>query len=229
MTKTKNLNYRKEILETLEDHPFGLTITELSEKTGFHRNTISKYMSIFEEELLVDKREIAAASVYYRKQRKYIRKEMFVSFIKALLAGLKQRIPNKNEIFKEIGRIITEEFQFPIGDKYIEEFKRAKKSLDIIPKLKLFQHFYNSFDFFQDDLDIEIVELKNNKITFRLKNSEFLEPSGKFLYFFDIACGITEGIYLQNLNMKINCDVEDIAISADHKERYIDISIQISK
>jgi len=225
MTKTKKVNYKREILDTLEDHPFGLTITELSEKTGFHRNTISKYMSIFEAEELVNKREIAAASVYYMKERKYIKKEMVVSFIKALLAGLKKTIPDQTEEFKKIGYIITKEFQFPIGNTYIEEFKRAKKSSDVIPKLKLFQHFYNSFDFFQDDLDIEIVEFKNNKITFRIKNSEFLEPSGKLLYFFYIACGITEGIYLQNLSMKVNCEVEEISISDEAEEKYIDISI----
>jgi len=229
MSNNEKPNYRQQILATLEDFPFGLTIKEIANKTGFHRNTVSKYLSILEAEELVNKREIAAASVYYTKERKYIRKEMVVSFIKALLAGLKKTIPDQNEEFKEIGGIIIKEFHFPIGNTYIEEFKRAKKSSELIPKLKLFQHFYNSFDFFQDDLDIEIVELKNNKITFRLKNSEFLEPSGKFLYFFYIACGITEGIYLQNLNMEINCDVEDIVISTDQKERYIDISIQISK
>ena len=94
-------------------------------------------------------------------------------------------------------------------------------------ELTLFQHFYNSFDFFQDDLDIEIVELKNNRITFRVKNSDFLEPSGKFLYFFYIACGITEGIYLQNLNMEINCEIEEISISDETEVKYIDISLSL--
>ncbi|MBD3211356.1 MAG: hypothetical protein GF311_02020 [Candidatus Lokiarchaeota archaeon] len=223
--KNQQEQNKRKILGTLEDYPFGLTIKELSEKTEFHRNTISKYMSICEAEDLVDKKEIAAASVYFTKKRKYLRKELVVSFIKALLYGLKQKKPNQEEKYKEIGHIITKEFQFPIGNTHAEVFKKAKNSKEIIPKLKLFRYFYNSFDFFQDDLEISIVELNNHKITFRLENSEFLEPSGKYLYFFFIACGITEGIYLQNLNMKVDCSIENVSSSED-KNRYIDIFLK---
>jgi hypothetical protein len=223
--KNQQEENKRKILETLEDYPFGLTIKELSEKTRFHRNTISKYMSICEAEDLVDKKEIAAASVYFTKKRKYLRKELVVSFIKALLFGLKQKKPNQEEKYKEIGHIISKEFQFPIGNTHAEVFKKAKKSKDIIPKLKLFQHFYNSFDFFQDTLEITIVELNNHKITFRLENSEFLEPSEKYLYFFYIACGITEGIYLQNLNMKVECSIQHIS-NSDESIRYIDVRIE---
>lgn len=226
MNYNEKVDYKQEILEILEDYPFGLTITELSEKSGFHRNTISKYMSIFEEEGLVNKKEIATASVYYTKERKYLRKDLVVSFIKALLSGLKEINANQQRIFKEIGRHITKEFQFPIGDTYIEVFKKAKNSSKVIPKLKLFQLFYNSFDFFQDDIEITIIELNNEEIIYRLQNSEFLDPSGKYLYFFYIACGITEGIYLQNLNMEIECEVTNISISEDNKNSYIDISIK---
>lgn len=225
MRNNEKVNYKQEIFEILEDFPFGLTITELAEKSGFHRNTISKYMNIFEEEGLVNKKDIATASVYYTRERKYLRKDLVVSFIKALLSGLKKTNPNGEEIFKKIGNMITKEFQFPIGDTYIEEFKRAKNSQDVVPKLKLFQHFYNSFDFFQDDLEIKIVDLNEKKTIFRLENSEFLDPSGKYLYFFFIACGITEGIYLQNLNMEVNCSIENFSISGD-KSRYIDISLK---
>jgi len=226
MNHNEKVDYKQEILEILEDYPFGLTITELSEKSGFHRNTISKYMNIFEAEGLVNKKEIATASVYYTKQRKYLRKDLVISFIKALLSGLKEINANQQSIFKEIGRYITKDFQFPIGDTYIEMFKKAKNSSKVIPKLKLFQLFYNSFDFFQDDIEITIIELNSEEIIYRLENSEFLDPSAKYLYFFYIACGITEGIYLQNLNMEIECEVKNISISEDNKNSYIDISIK---
>ncbi|MBD3215748.1 MAG: hypothetical protein GF311_24260 [Candidatus Lokiarchaeota archaeon] len=224
MSDNEKVNYKQEILDLLEDFPFGLTITELADKTGFHRNTISKYMNIFEKEKIVNKKEIATASVYYTKERKYLRKNLVLSFIQALLSGLKQELPDQEENLKNIGRIITHEFQFPIGNTYAEVFKNAKNSSEIIPKLKLFQHFYNSFDFFQDDLEIKIINANENKIIFRLQNSDFLEPSRKYLYFFSIACGITEGIYLQNLNMKVDCSIEKVS-SSDEKIRYIDISL----
>ena len=94
-----------------------------------------------------------------------------------------------------------------------------------ILELKLFKEFYNSYDFFQEDLDISLVELHQNKIICRLKNSEFL--NNDFLYFFYIACGIIEGIYLQNLNRKVICNVEKIHISSKSDESFIDISLEI--
>ncbi|MBD3202376.1 MAG: hypothetical protein GF316_20350 [Candidatus Lokiarchaeota archaeon] len=112
------------------------------------------------------------------------------------------------------------------SNTYAEVFKNASNSSEIIPKLELFQHFYNSFDFFQDDLELKIVKINDNKIIFRLENSEFLEPSGKYLYFFSIACGSTEGIYLQNLNIKVDCSSEKV-FNSDDKNRYIINSLKV--
>ncbi len=94
-------------------------------------------------------------------------------------------------------------------------------------QLKIFKDFYNSFDFFQDDLDILIIELHRNKIIYRIRNSEFLGTSDYFIYFYYIACGITEEIYLRNMNLKILCNVENIHISNDEEESSIDISLEI--
>ena len=85
--------------------------------------------------------------------------------------------------------------------------------------------FYNYFDFFQDEIDISIVELQVNRIVYRLSNSEFLTDS--FIYFIYVACGITEGIYRLNVNIKVECNVEKIKISANKEESYIDISLEI--
>jgi DNA-binding transcriptional regulator YhcF (GntR family) len=227
MREEKLNNYKGTIIEILEDHPFGLSITELADKTNFHRNTVSKYVNILEAENKVNKKRIGTASIYTTKQRKYLRRSLVVSFIQSLLSSLKHNFPDKEEDFKEIGRDITERFQFPIGDVYIDEFKKVRKSSNIIEKLKLFELFYNSFDFFQDDVDIELIELNGNKITYRLRNSEFFDKNKNFNYFFYIMCGITEGIYLQNLNLKIECDVDQIQYSKTENGRFIDISLSI--
>lgn len=62
-------------------------------------------------------------------------------------------------------------------------------------------------------------------LVYRLSNSEFL--TDKFLYFFYVACGITEGIYRLIVNIKVKCNVENINISANNDESYIDISLEI--
>jgi len=48
-----------------------------------------------------------------------------------------------------------------------------------------------------------------------------------YIYFFYIACGITEEIYLQNLHREVICNIEKVNISIKKEESYIDISIMI--
>jgi DNA-binding transcriptional ArsR family regulator len=227
MTSTKKNNYKAKILDTLDDFPSGLTITDLSEKTGAHRNTVSTHLRTLENEGSVSKKEIGSAHLYFSKRRDYLSKKLVNTFLQALLSSLKNKFPNKELDFKEIGHEILSKFQFPIGDAYIEEFKKARKIKDLIAYLKLFEKFYNSYDFFQDDLNISIQELSQNKAIFRLSNSEYLKNNDEFIYFFYIACGITEGIYLANLNTEVICDVEKINISKNYEDSSIDISLII--
>ena len=226
MNSNKKIDYRTKIIKKLSESASGLTITEISNKTDIHRNTVSKYLGVLEAEGLVKKKEIGAASLYFfSKKRKYLRKNLVTSFLQALLYGLKEEFPDNPAAFKKVGLKILEYFDFPIGNSYIREFERVRSDSDVIDQLKLFQKFYNSYDFFQDDLDISILELHQNKITYRIKNSEFLNDN--FIYFFYIACGITEGIYLQNLNKNVNCNVENVNIAEDKDECFIDISLEI--
>ena len=226
-SKNKNNNYKIRILKLLEETPFGLTIKEISDETGFHRNTVSKYVEILEGTDLIAKKQISAAKVFFSKKRKYLRRKLVSSFIQALLHALKIEFPEKEKKFKEVGRKVLKYFQFPIGNAYIKEFEKYRGISDNQAHLKLLKNFYNAFDFFQEDLDISIVELQKNKIVYRFKNSEYLETSDDFIYFYYIACGIIEGIYLQNLNINVKCNVENIHISNNKEESFIDISLEI--
>lgn len=220
-------DYKSKILNTLSDSASGLTITEISNKTGIHRNTVSKYLGILEAEELVNKKDIGAARLYYSKKRKYIRKKLVNKFIQALLYAFKSKFPNEEELIKEIGLKLLDHFEFSLGDAYRKVIEKLRKSSDPQANLKLFKEFYNSFDFFQDDIDISILELHKNKVLYRIKNSEYLDHSEDFIYFFYVMCGMTEGIYLRNLDMKVICSVEDIHISRNKKESFIDLSLEI--
>ncbi len=227
ITMSYKNDYKSSILEKLADSASGLTITDLSKKIGIHRNTTSKYLNILEAEGLVIKKDIGAARLYFSKKRKYLRKKLVNTFIQALLYGLKEKFPNKEQIFKEVGLKLLDRFQFSLGDAYLKEIEKLRGISDTKAYLKLFEEFYNSFDFFQDDIDISIFELHQNRVIYRIKNSEYLKKSDDFVYFFYVVCGITEGIYLRNLNVKVKCNVENIHVSSNKKESFIDVSLEI--
>ncbi len=220
-------NYKSKILNKLADSASGLTITELSNRVKIHRNTTSKYLSILEAESLVTKKDIGKARLYFSKKRKYLRKNLVNSFIQALLHALKNKYPNDEKIFKEVGLGILDDFHFSLGDAYIKQLEKVKGNFDAKTYLTLFEELYNSLDFFQDDLDISIVELNQNKVIYRIKNSEYLENSGDYTYYFYIVCGITEGIYLRNLDVKVLCNVEKTHITNNNEDSFIDISLEI--
>ena len=218
---------KSKILNKLEDSASGLTITELAKEVEIHRNTVSKYLGILEAEGLVKKKEIGKALLYLSTKRKYLRRNLVNSFIQALLHALKDNYPNDEETFKNVGRNLLDYFEFSLGEAYTQAFEKIKKNSSSDTYLELFKEFYDSFDFFQDDLDISLVELHSHKVKYRIKNSEFLKNSDDFLYYFYIVCGITEGVYSRGLDIKISCNVEDINISKSKKESYIDISLEI--
>lgn len=220
-------NYKSEILKKLDNYPFGLTIKEIAEKTGFHRNTISKYVAILEVEGSIKKKKISAASVYSSKKGKTIKRNLVNSFYQALLVELKNLLPDKQKIFKEAGKKMMEHFKYPVSDTIFKQFEKAKEITDPQVLLKLFKKFYNYFDFFQEDVTISVGEIHEKKVLYRISNSEYLGNTDNFIYFYYIVCGITEGIYFQILKKKIICNIERVHISSNKNESFIEISIEI--
>ena len=225
MKSNNEKEYILRILDTISNAPSGLTITEISQKTNIHRNTVSKYLVKLETQNSVFKKEIGAAHLYFSRKREYLSRSLVNSFLKALLSALKEEFPNKEQEFKKIGHLICERFEFPITAPYLKEFANVRNITDSRTQLKLFQKFYNSYDFFQDDLEIIIQDLTKNRAIFRLLNVEFLDKKEDYVYFFYIACGITEWIYLKNLNQKVSCNIFDIHLTDD--VYYIDIILEI--
>lgn len=58
---------REKIIEALEKRPSGLSISEIAESTGLHRNTVSKIIEEMEKSGEVKVREIGKAKVYFLK------------------------------------------------------------------------------------------------------------------------------------------------------------------
>ena len=221
--------YRDKILECLYNNASGLTITEISKLIDGNRNTVSKYLNRLKDDYLVYKKDIGKARVYFSKKRESVPMSLVISFMKAVLSGSKTKFPKEEQIFKEIGHIIAKQFQFPFGPTFAKELEKNRGSPDIEKHLRRFKKLYPTFDFLQEDLDIEIIELEQgkNKAIYRFKNSEFLHNSKDYIYYFYMICGIIEAILSEEIPGQVICNIESIKLDEIKENSYIDISIEI--
>jgi len=65
-----NSETRQEILEFLEDHPRGSTVTEVAEAIDVSRVTASKYLEVVSATGEVDVRNVGQAKLHYRNEEK---------------------------------------------------------------------------------------------------------------------------------------------------------------
>lgn len=221
-------DYREKILECLYDKTTGLTISEISRLIDGNRNTVSKYLNQLREENLVYKKDIGKARLYFSKKRKTLPKRVVISFMKAVLSGLNTKFPNKKQTFKEIGHLISNQYQFPFGPTFAKELEKVRGSPDIEMHLRRFKKLYITFDFLQEDLEIEILKLDGNRAVYRFRNSEFLSNSEEYLYYFHMICGIIERYLSNEVPGQVNSNVEAVHIDKLKENSYIDISIEIN-
>jgi len=71
MTNTNGERIKRDTVSLLEKHPEGLTIQELSDMMGLHRQTITKYLMWLAGAGIVIRRRIGSATLHYLK--KYIK------------------------------------------------------------------------------------------------------------------------------------------------------------
>ena len=58
---------KKRIMEALRERPVGLTIRDLSNAVGVHRQTVAKYVLVLEAEGLIHRRLVGSAALHYPK------------------------------------------------------------------------------------------------------------------------------------------------------------------
>ena len=60
---------KKKIIETVRNHPEGLTILELAKIIGSHRQTITKYILVLEAQEIIYRRRVGSATLHYLKEQ----------------------------------------------------------------------------------------------------------------------------------------------------------------
>jgi len=58
----------KKVLETLKKNPAGLSISEIAEKSGLHRNTVTNVIKKLQEKNIVELKKLGLAKIYYLKE-----------------------------------------------------------------------------------------------------------------------------------------------------------------
>ena len=126
--KGKGTDWKKEILKFLNDNPSGYTITNIAERIGTTRITVSKYLALLEQENKVISKEIGVYKLYFSKVRKYLELDLIRSFYSAFLSGVKAKFGSDNEKFKKVGYFISDSFYKYLldGDSKAVALKNAK-------------------------------------------------------------------------------------------------------
>ncbi len=227
----KKLNFEYEILECIRDNPGGLTITDIANLKQFSRNTVSKYVLSLETKKEIYKKKIGAYNLYFSSKKTYIPKITIISYYKALLMGLKDKFPNKEEVFKKIGHEYGKHIEFVFGPNVLKQLKSLSRPRLMKYHLEALRIFYSAYDIFQPDIEISVLEtdMKNQKVIYRFKNSVFLENTEEFIYHIYISVGIIEGVLTRKLNIPVECNVIKINVGNNKENSYFDISIQIKK
>ena len=227
--KNPNKDYETETLEYIRHNPGGVTITDIATGTEHSRNTIAKYVSILENKNKIFRKKIGAYHLYFVGKQGYFPKEITTSYYKAVLAGLKKHFPDKEEIFKQIGREALQYIDFSFGPTIKRQMKVIKGSPIIKLYFEVFKNFYTSYDLLQPTIEISDPEIDETGMSaiYRFSNSEFLENSDEFIYHFYMAAGIMEVIFTREIGHPVECFVEKIHIADSKESSYVKISVNI--
>ena len=60
---------KKKIVETVKQHPEGLTILDLAKITKAYRQTIAKYILVLEAKGIIYRRRVGSATLHYMKEQ----------------------------------------------------------------------------------------------------------------------------------------------------------------
>jgi Ca2+-binding EF-hand superfamily protein len=212
--KTKERNWKAKILEFLEDNPSGYTITDIAENIESTRITVSKYLSLLEQEKKVFSKEVGVYKLYFSAERRYMALNLFQAYQKALLLGVKDQLVNEKDLkqaFKEIGFQIAES----LSDKLFNQFPETLRGQinNFKDFLKYFGRVIPHLDFIhvgnltiQEDIDIKI-----EKGIFKFKNTSVLDFPEELEYHFYILSGMIERSLSKVFTSKpVQCNVQSI-------------------
>ena len=227
--KTESIDYENEILDFIRENPSGITITDIAKEMGYSRNTVSKYTAILQLKDKIYSKSIGRYNLYFSVKTSFLPKNTIISVFKALLKTLKDSLPNKGLIYKELGKKFFENFEYKFGKSLLKEFAAIKNVKDTKAHLEFFKKLYPSFNFLQDNMEITDMKFESNykKAIYKFQNSEFLETQDDYIFYFYLIAGIAEAHLSGELNRNVNCEIINVNVGNKKEDSYAEMSIEI--
>ncbi len=219
----KGINWGENILNYLEENPFGLTITDIAEgmtpKTT--RVTVHKYIKILLKQGKVFAREVGVYNLYYSSERLFLPINFVSAFYTGILTGLKGKFTSKEE-FKELGYIIAD----VMLNELIEQFPKSLRD-----QIKSFKDFLKYFAKLYPYLDIipnnnliikENISEDGSKALFHFKNLNLFNLSEVFEYHYYVLTGMME----KSLSRIFRTEIQVKVVSIDINKKSVKISME---
>ncbi len=228
MSPNNEIDYMKIILECLEINTAGLTITDIAKKTDISRNTIYRYIDILEEKDLVFKKKVGAYHLYFTKEREILKKDLIYGFYKGLLSVFKENNPNKENLYKEIGKSLAKYVPaslWAIGSKLQKRLKQFSNEF----LLKTVGKFLQYLDPLKLNLTLKEIEMSenNNSVQYHFINIESAKNDPEFINHYYLLVGFVEVKLGEICGKKFKCDLQEFKISENPEDIYIKISLEI--
>ena len=225
-----SINFELRILEYLRGFPSGQTITDIAKGIKASRNTISKYLTILEKKGKVLNKKIGAYTLYFNSESDILPRNAVLNLYKGILYGLKKQYPNQENIIKEVGKKMAEFYSIPLNhiSNSFQDFIE-NKNITLKAVIPFFENIHPYQEILQDPIKLIGIEVnkQGNKFNLRYCNSIFLDNTDDFIYHVYLMCGYIESIASKHTQKTIRCTVENIYITDNMEDSYVDILFEV--
>jgi hypothetical protein len=205
----------------------------MAKELKFSKNTVSKYISKLKEKNLVYNSPIGRYNLYFSTKKSFIPSKVIISMYKAFFLALKTKLPNQEQLYKDIGNELQKSFEYRYSKGFFENNAKKEVGLrdlkDFRPHFEYFVEVFNSSNILQDTAQVVHLRYKNNYKTavYRISNSIFLEDNEDYTFYFYMIAGIIENYLGKELNREVICEILEIKVSDNKEKSYVDLSINI--
>jgi len=200
---------------------------------GYSKNTVSKYIAVLEATNKIYKQFVGLYKLYFSTKKTFISREIIIPMYKALFKAIKEIFPFQEEKYKEIGRELQNNFNYRYSKGFFKNEETRRESVkdikDFKPHFDYFIEVFNAQNILQDTIQVNLIRYENNnkRGCFRFSNSDFLELTDEYIFYFYMIAGIIESYLGSELDREIRCNILDVNISKQKEECYVDMSIDI--